>query len=284
MRYLEDYLKYLRIEKNLSSRTIEIYQRDIYEFESYIGDKEPMESIKGGHIRGFLCFIAEKNNQPITRRRKLTSLRNFFKYLKQERKIKFNPALGIVMPKISEREPCCLSEKEIKIILNQIKKKKSRFKKRNYLMIKLLAETGVRLNEMTRLDIQNIDTSNLMIRIIRKGGREQEIPINKELNELLEMHIEGRDVEEALFISNYKKRINNRSVGLIFQECVKDVRVEKKISVHSLRHSFCTRLLDKGVNLKIIQVLAGHQSISTTEKYLHIAKSKLRKEVRMARV
>ncbi len=285
MKYLNDYLDYLKIDKNLSGKTMEVYQRDITEFQRYLGKSHSIGSIARSHIRGFLAFLTEHNNQPITRRRKLTSLRNFFQYLESEGKIKNNPAKHIAMPKVSQREPETLSEKELKKILTQIQKDQSRFRKRNYLMIKVLAETGVRLSELTGLDIKNADTKNLNLRIKRKGGSEQEIPINKALGRLIKNHAKNKKQNEPLFKSSFGRRITNRRVGLMFQKYVKRAGIEKeKISVHSLRHSYCSRMLDKGVNLKIIQVLAGHKSISTTERYLHIAKKRLRKEVRLAEI
>ncbi len=284
MKYLEDYLKYLKIDKNLSSKTMEVYQRDIREFQRYLGKSHSIGSIARSHIRGFLAYLTENRNQPITRRRKLTSLRNFFEYLEGEGEIKNNPAKYVVMPKVSQKEPQSISEKEIKKILSHIQKDQSRFRKRNYLMIKILAETGIRLSELTSMDTKDADTKNLNLRIKRKGGSEQEIPINKQLGRLIKNYAKNKKQSEPLFKSSFRRRITNRRVGLMFQKYVKKAGIEKKVSVHSTRHAFCTRMLDKGVNLKIIQVLAGHKSISTTERYLHIAKSKLRKEVRLAEV
>lgn len=285
MKYLDDYLNYLKIDKNLGAITIEIYSRDIKEFERYLGKSKTIRRIARSHIRGFLVFLAEKKNQPITRRRKLTSIRSLFEYLKNEDKIEDNPALSVSMPKVSINEPSYLSEKEIKKVLRQIQKDKSRFKRRNYLMTKILVETGIRLNELTSLDVGNADIQNLIIRVTRKGGAEQEIPINKELGRLIKNYIKDKKLDEPLFKSNQDRRITNRRVGLIFQEYVENAKIKKeKISAHSIRHSFCSRLLDKGVNIKSIQILAGHKSISTTERYLHIAKSRLRKEVKLAEI
>ncbi len=285
MEYLKEYISYLKIDKNLSKRTVEIYKRDILEFERYLGKRKTIRNIARSHIRGFLAFLAENNNQPITRRRKLTSLRTFFDYLKDEKKIKESPAGNISLPRVSQNEPNYLTEIEIRKILKQIRKDKSQFKKRNLLMVRILVETGLRLNELTGLEVKDADTKNLTLRVIRKGGARQEIPINKDLGRLIEIYIKDKKLDEPLFKSNQDRRITNRRVGLMFQKYVSDAQIQKeKISVHSTRHSFCTRLLDKGVNIKAIQILAGHRSIATTERYLHIAKSRLRKEVRLAEI
>ena len=285
MRCLDDYLNYLTIDKSLRKITIDIYRRDILEFQKYIGSRKSIKKATRAHIREFLCFLAEKKNQPITRRRKITSLKNFFKYLKDESKIENNPVDLISMPKILYKEPVCLSGNETREVLNCIKKDEVRFSERNYLMIRILAETGIRLNELTSLGVSDVSIDNLTVRVIRKGGSQQEIPINIELGMLIEKQIENKKKNEPVFISSHKRRITNRRVGLMFQKYVKKTGIKKdNISAHSLRHGFCSRLLDKGVNIKVIQVLAGHKSITTTEKYLHIAKAKLRKEVRLAMI
>lgn len=281
MKGLNDYLEYLKVEKNLSENTVSVYERDILEFNRYLGKSNSIRTIARKHIRGFLVFLIEKSNQPITRRRKLTSLRNFFEFIKNEEFIENNPTKNIAMPKVTLKEPSHLSEKEIKSILNVIKKEKGKFRNRNFLMIKTVAETGIRINELTSLNVADIDTENLTIRVKRKGGEKQELPINKELGKLIKMFIKNKK-EKAMFISNQKRRMTNRRVNLMLQGYVKNTKIKEKVSCHSLRHSFCTRLLEKKVNLRVIQVLAGHKSISTTERYLHVAKNHLRDSVKLA--
>jgi site-specific recombinase XerD len=169
--------------------------------------------------------------------------------------------------------------------MKTVREDKSKHQKRNELMIRILIETGIRISELVNLDIADTDTESRMITVIRKGGQKQSVPINTELANGIKKLAKGSDMNEPLLMSSFKKRITQRRVGMLVQEYLKLAGITKpNISVHSLRHSFCSRLLEKGVNLKTIQILAGHKNISTTERYLHIAKSRLRKEVRLAQI
>ncbi|MDO9231657.1 MAG: tyrosine-type recombinase/integrase [bacterium] len=283
-KYTKKYLEYLRIEKGLSEKTIEVYQRDIFEFGHFIKNFS-VNKLARGSIRSFLVFLSEKNNQPITRRRKLTSLKNFFGFLENESLMKNSPAKNIAMPKVKEKEPSYLTESELKKLIKVVRDDKSKHKKRNELMIKIFIETGIRISELTNLSIEDIDTEAKTIIVKRKGGQKQSIPINTELAKNIKQLSKGKKISEPLFMSSFKKRITQRRVGMLVQKYLKLAGITKSnISVHSLRHSFCSRLLEKGVNLKTIQILAGHKNISTTERYLHIAKSRLRKEVRLAQI
>ncbi|KKP83934.1 MAG: Tyrosine recombinase XerD subunit [Candidatus Moranbacteria bacterium GW2011_GWF2_35_54] len=272
-KYIKQYLDYLRIEKVLSERTIEIYTRDLSEFVKFI-KKSSFNKLARAHIREFLCFLAEKNNQPITRRRKLTSLKNFFQFLESENLIKNNPVKNIAMPKVKEKEPSYLTEAELKKLIGIIKKDKSKHQKRNELIVTIFIETGIRISELVNLDVCDIDAKSKTIIVKRKGGQKQSIPINAKLARKIKQAYKNKEMDEPLFFSSFKKRITLKLAGI----------TKPNISVHSIRHSFCSRLLEKGVNLKTIQILAGHKNISTTERYLHIDKSRLRKEVRLAEI
>jgi len=283
-KHISQYLEYLRIEKGLSEKSIEVYQRDILEFSHFIKNFS-VSRLARSHIRGFLCFLAEKQNQPITRRRKLTSLKNYFAFLENENLIKNSPVKNVAMPKVKEKEPSYLTEQELKKLIKMVKEDKSRHQKRNKLMIRILIETGIRISELTNLNIADADCESKMITVVRKGGQKQSVPINTELANEIRKLAKGRNASEPLLVSSFRKRITQRRVGMLVQKYLKLAGIIKpNISVHSLRHSFCSRLLEKGVNLKTIQILAGHKNISTTERYLHIAKSRLRKEVRLAEI
>lgn len=285
MRNVSGYLEYLEIEKGLSINTISVYTRDLEEFGSYLGKSNSIGNIARIHIRGFLAFLIKKGNQPITRRRKLTTLRNYFLYLENENLIKYNPTRNLVMPKVKIKEPTYLSGGEIGKLMTAVRKEKSKFRKRDELIVRILAETGIRLSELSCLDVGDVDVKNKTIKVRRKGNVEQSIPVNLKLNSMLRSFVNGKDSSEPLITSNFKRRMTNRRIGLLVQRYLRIAKIEKSgISCHSLRHGFCTRLLEKGVDIRSIQVLAGHRNISTTERYLHIAKSRLRKEVKLAEI
>jgi site-specific recombinase XerD len=282
MQYIQNYISFLKVEKGLSQSTISVYENNLREFRDFLGRSKfsIRAKIKRKEIKAFLSSLAEKN-KPITRRLKQTSLRNYFSYLEGEDLISNNPTKNLPMPRVESLEPKYITEKEIRKLLKIIKRDKSRFGKRNEIIIRILCETGIRLSELTGLDIGHIDANEKTIRVRRKGNSEQTLPLNNGLNNHLKKFTRGKEADEPLLISSYGKRITNRRVAMMFQKYLAETGLAKPgISIHSLRHSFCVRLLEKGVNLKVIQILAGHKNLSMTERYLHIAKSQLRKEVR----
>lgn len=281
MEHVSDYIKHLRFEKCLSEKTISVYKNNLEEFGEFIGKrKSSIRAIKREEVKTFLFSLAEKN-KPITRRLKQTTLRNYFSYLEGEGLIDINPTKNMPMPKVEILEPKYLVEGDIRRILRMVGRDKSRFSERNEIIVRMLADTGIRLSEITGLDVNDVDLKNRTIKVKRKGNSEQTLPINTGLNKRLKKFTKSSESETPLLISSYGKRITNRRVAMMFQRYLRQAKLAQPgISIHSLRHSFCVRLLEKGVNLKVIQVLAGHKSLSMTERYLHIAKSQLRKEVR----
>jgi site-specific recombinase XerD len=251
--------------------------RDLSEFWDYA--KVAENKVTRNHVRGFLFSLDEKLNQPITRRRKLTSLRMYFQYLENEKFIKENPTKGVANPKVEIKEPSYLTEKEIKLLMAVIDKG------RDEVIMKTLVETGIRLSELAQLDINDIDTKNKTIKVKRKGNKNQTLPINQNLTALLKAFVKNRLSNEPLILSSFKKRMSKRRLQIMVKSYFKKAKILKdNISIHSLRHSFCVRLLEKDVDLRTIQILAGHSSITSTERYLHVSSERLRKEVVFAEV
>jgi len=279
MQYISKYIEFLEA-RNLSPNTISVYLRNLVEFEQYLAGKNmSVKRATRDCIRSFFLLLHEKN-QPITRRLKQTTLRNFYLYLENEKIIASSPTKNIPLPKVASKEPSYLSEQELDKLLKAVQKDKSVYRKRNEIIVRTLAETGIRLSELTNLNAGSINTKEKTIRVLRKGSIEQTLPINAKLNILFKNFIKDKKTGEPLLISNHKNRITNRRVGLMIKKYLKLAKIEKpNISCHSIRHSFCVRLLEQGVDIKTIQILAGHKSIETTSGYLHIAKTRLRKEV-----
>lgn len=279
MQYISKYIEFLEA-RNLSQNTISVYSRNLLEFQQYLaGQNMSVKKATRDCIRSFFLLLHEKN-QPITRRLKQTTLRNFYLYLENEKIIASSPTKNIPLPKVISKEPSHLSELEIGKLLRAVQKDKSIYRKRNEIIVRTLAETGIRLSELTNLNIESIDAKEKTIRVLRKGNIEQTLPTNMKLNILLRNFIKDKKADEPLLVSNHKKRITNRRVGLMIKKYLKLANIEKpNISCHSIRHSFCVRLLEQGVDIKTIQVLAGHRNLETTALYLHIAKTRLRKEV-----
>jgi len=279
MEYISQFIDYLK-ERNLSENTIKVYNDNLIEFWKFLGkSKFSIRAVKREEIRAFLFSLSERN-QPITKRAKLTTIRSFFKYLEDEDVIKKNPTRNLPLPRIKIKEPEFLQEFEIKKLLKAVKKDK-----RAEVAIRILVETGVRLSELTNISVGDIDVKSKTLKITRKGNREQILPINDGLNKLLKRFIKNQESQSPLIANRMGGRMTQRRVAFMVQEYFKKAKVARAgISVHSCRHSFCVRMLQKKVNLKTIQMLCGHRNISTTERYLHISNPELRVGMKMAEV
>jgi site-specific recombinase XerD len=280
MEYISQFVSYLK-ERNLSPNTIKVYNDNLIEFWKFLGkSKFSIRKVKREQVRGFLFSLSEKNNQPITRRAKLTTIRSFFRYLEDEDMIKNNPTKNLPLPKVVIKEPMFLSEFEIRKLLQVVKKDK-----RAEVAIRILIETGFRLSELTNISVCDIDMQGKTIKIRRKGNMEQIVPINSGLNKIIKSFVKNKEVSAPLIANRNGGRMTQRRVAIMVQDYLKKAKVDRAgISVHSFRHSFCVRMLENKVNLKTIQLLCGHRSISTTERYLHISNPELRKGVAMAEI
>src|SRR4030042_6331992 len=243
MQYLQDYIRFLRVEKCLSEKTISVYSNNLEEFSEFIGRRKfSIRAIKRKEIKTFLFSLAEKN-KPITRRLKQSTLRNYFSFVEGEDLIDNNPKKNLPMPKVEILEPKYLVEGDIRRLLCKISRDKSRFSERNEIIVQMLAETGIRLSELTGLSIGDINTKEKSIRVTRKGNTEQTLPINSGLNNHLKKFTKGRESVKPLLVSSYGKRITNRRVAMMLQKYLAEAELNKPgISIHSLRHSFCVRL------------------------------------------
>lgn len=278
--YISQFISYLQ-ERNLSPNTIKVYNDNLIEFWKFIGkSKCSVRNVKREEIKTFLFSLSEKNNQPITRRAKLTTIRSFFRYLEDENVIKNNPTKNLPLPRVVIKEPTFLQESEIRKLLQVVKKDK-----RAEVAIRILVETGFRLSELTNISVGDIDIEAKTIKIRRKGNMEQIVPINSGLSKLLKSFVKNKNVDVPIIANRVGGRMTQRRVAIMVQDYLKKAKVDRTgISVHSFRHSFCVRMLENKVNLKTIQLLCGHRSISTTERYLHIANPELRQGMKMAEI
>lgn len=281
---IKQFLHYLEVERGFSPRTIQAYEYDLIKFADFLlkKNKSTVTDITKNHIREFLSELA-KNNAGITRARKLSAIKSFFKHLTREGVIEVSPAIDIETPKIPEREPCYLTEQEYELFLQTIKEKSTvYYNARDLAIVTMFLGTGMRLSELVGLNLSSINFESKTVKVLGKGNKERIIPLNGQVVAALEKYLKGRpEIEsEAFFVSRLGNRLSSGGVYHLIKHFLKEAKIKKeKVGVHSLRHSFGASLLNKNVNLVVIQELLGHKRLETTRRYLHINNLDLRNAV-----
>ena len=281
---LQMFLRFIKIRFNLTSETdyAKITTKDI--------SLETIEKIKLDDIHAFLSYMAiDLRSKSATRARKASSIRIFFNYLSQKAKlIQINPAQNLETPKLDRRLPKYLNLEESKKLLNVTANKDNRNSERDYAIITLFLNCGMRLSELVGINIQDIDFSESKMNVIGKGNKERTIYLNKACIKALKDYLNVRPKEgvkvdklnshKALFLSERKERISKRTVQYIVDKELKAAGLDtSKYSTHKLRHTAATLMYQYGnVDIRALQELLGHQSISTTEIYTHVNNEQVR--------
>lgn len=290
---IAEFLHQLGTVRAFSPKTIEAYAYDLSQFGAFLGDKIgndwKVEDIYQDSIKMYIEHLADKGNAPITRGRKLASLKSLFGYLLSQGKIKSDPTSQIRMPKRCDKEPSYLSEEEYKRLLKAVKDNASRYyKERDAAIVTMFIGTGIRLNELVELNVSNIDFDNCTIRLTRKGNHEKAIPINAIVMTAIRKYLKTREgvaSSAPLFLSKRNRRIDTASVQHLVKKYLRQAQIKKdRLSPHTLRHSFAVALLKQGENIFTIQQLLSHQNIRTTEKYLHLNNEDLKTAVNKIRL
>jgi site-specific recombinase XerD len=282
---ISQFLHYLEVERSFSPRTIAAYQHDLNKFVEFLGisDDKSITTITKDNVRQFLAQRA-KTNGAVTRARKLSSIKSFFKYLGREGIIEANPVSDIEAPKLPEKEPSYLTESEYQNLISAVKFKATPYYlSRDLAIIILLLGTGIRLSELVglTLDRVNLDNTDRSVKVRGKGDKERTIPLTNEVASALKQHLKHRpEVESShLFISRLGDELRSRSVYGLVKKYLEVANINKKVAVHSLRHTFGASMLKTGASIFTIQKLLGHKKLETTGRYLHISDVDLRNAV-----
>lgn len=282
-RYIENFEKYLINERKYPDNTVISYLNDLSNYNDYIEEnKINYKTINKDQIRGYLKYLDSLNRSKSSISRNLSALRNFYSYLININVIDNNPFKSIRNPKKDKKLPNFLQHDELKTIFDSIDMSTS-LGLRNRLIIELLYATGIRVSELTSLKLSNIDQHNNEIRILGKGNKERIVFFGEYAKKFLKLYInEARDElldgnkSEYLLINNNGTQLTSRGAELVVNEVVKKAALKHNISPHVLRHTFATDLLNNGADLKSVQELLGHESLSTTQIYTHITNERLR--------
>lgn len=271
MDYLPKFLKYLEVEKNASPHTISSYRIDLGQFL----DSVDIMEVTPTRIRSWLARFQGKAKA--TRRRKLSSLKTFFKYLVREGYNKTNPVLGISGPKRDKKLPMFLDKGQI-VRLLEAPPDNNLLGLRDRAILETLYSGGIRVSELVGLDIDDVDFIGEALKVKGKGKKERLVPIGGPAVSALKKYIDSRGTKDikAVFTNKFGKRLSTRTIQRVVAKYIRKAYLQGHISPHSLRHTFATHMLDAGSDLRSVQELLGHESISTTQIYTHITPERLK--------
>lgn len=277
-----DFLEVLEFEKKYSNYTVLNYQNDLEDFCQFIEDKKiSYQKIDYSIIREYLTFLYDKKYSNKTIARHISTLRSFFKYLKKKGLIEMNPMTLVSNPKLEKKLPKVISYSDLEAILNALDDG-TILGDRNTLILELLYATGIRVSELVNIKISDIDFQKREIRILGKGNKERMVLYGSRCEELLERYRKKSFIElnkkgiHYLLLGVRGNKINERQVRTIVDEAVIKAGMKLHISPHVLRHTFATHMLNEGADLRSVQALLGHESLSTTTIYTHVSNERLR--------
>tara|TARA_R110002072_G_scaffold185803_1_gene342713 strand:- start:624 stop:1529 length:906 start_codon:yes stop_codon:yes gene_type:complete len=285
---IRDYQLYLKIERGLSQNTIESYSRDLDKLILFLQEndiKETPISIDKTIVQQFIYELAKKVN-PRSQARIISGLRSFFDYLVFEDYRETNPTDLLETPKIGRKLPDTLSEEEINELISAVDLSHSQGE-RNRTILETMYSCGLRVSELVTLKISDLFFEEGFIKVTGKGDKERFVPIHYNAQKYISMYINEirthlkpiKGFEDTLFLNRRGKGLTRQMIFTILKEVSVKINLNKKISPHTLRHSFATHLLKNGADLRAIQQMLGHESITTTEVYVHLDTSYLKEVV-----
>jgi integrase/recombinase XerC len=290
---IQQFQHYLALEKNASPHTCRCYRKDLEGFEDFLkssgmylnsAGRVEIEKVDRMAIRKYMSFLHRKNKKSSIAR-KISTLRSFFKYLIREQVISSNPAKSVSSPKVEKTLPTTLTVDEAFRLMESPEgnaEKSSEASRQNSVrdraILELLYSSGLRVSELVGLNLNQLDSDLGIVRVMGKGRKERIVPVGVKAIDALRVYLEaraGRTGEDPLFINLAGGRLTARTVGRLIKKYTRHSGIFRKVSPHSLRHTFATHLLDAGADIREIQEMLGHSSLSTTQRYTHVSMGKL---------
>jgi integrase/recombinase XerC len=270
------FLRYLDRERNASPHTQRAYRQDLVQFTSHarteLGHAVRATEVDHLLVRSFLAGLHRQGLSKVSAARKLASLRAFFRYLCREGIVERNPARALLSPRVARRIPTHLSEADVAQIVDFPTERESDWRTRA--ILELLYGAGLRCGELVALDLDDLDTTARLVRVRGKGDKERIVPYGLRAQEAISAYLRWRATlrpqVEALLVNTRGGRLSDRSVRTLLRRRICSVAVVLKVTPHTLRHAFATHLLERGADLRAIQELLGHASLSTTQRYTHV--------------
>ena len=289
---IQEFKKYLLVEKNSSQHTLDGYLNDIAQFQDFLihsghaieSATIQLDKIDRLAVRSFMGYLYEKNFSATTMRRKLSTLSSFFRFLCREGYLKTNVAKTVPAPRIQNKLPAYFSVDEMFRLL-QLPEGEGFLPVRDRALLELFYSCGLRISELVGLTLEDINLDSRMVKVLGKGGKERILPMGRHCVEALNLYLNTRmdkirdycSGTEKLFLNHRGTGISTRGVRKVVEKYIKRGNFPGGVSPHSIRHSFATHLLEGGADLRSIQELLGHSSLSTTQKYTHLTLDRLSK-------
>ena len=287
---VNEFKNYLKLERSLSNNSIDAYLLDIRKLTSFISENYStslsIENINVSIIESFIKYLFKSESSTYSQARIVSGLKSFFNYLLLEEKIDINPMELIDAPKLVRKLPETLSIQEIEIIIDAIDLD-SKEGMRNKAILETLYSCGLRVSELVNLKVQNLFLDIGFIKVLGKGMKERLVPIGTKAAECISLYMNeyrksiniSEGFEGYLFINRRGKNLTRNMIFIIIKDLAKKAGLNKNISPHTFRHSFATHLIEGGADLRAVQEMLGHESITTTEIYTHLNKNYLKEVV-----
>jgi len=279
------YVSYLEVERNVSPYTVRNYTTDLLDFFQFLKDKkiDSLKEVDRHTLRDYLSQLMERGFVKASIARKLSAIRSFYRYLLREEIISTSPVATTSSPKLDKRLPSFLTIEEMNRLL-EAPDLSTPQGLRDRALLELLYASGLRVSELVSLNLEQVNLETRDIRVWGKGSKERMVligePAARALTDYLNQgrpELLGNKVSSALLLNRYGKRLIERRVQRILEKYANIINIGKRVYPHMLRHTFATHLLDGGADLRVVQELLGHASLSSTQIYTHVSKSQAKK-------
>jgi integrase/recombinase XerC len=278
----EEFIRYLAVERNASPRTVKAYRQALNAFRAQ--NKTPWKKCTGNDFRQYLFAVMKRGQARSYVRLQFSALRAFYQFLAARKGLRTHPVREVHLPKLEKKLPLVLTRAQVEELLAApLKTDKKRaapgwMPLRDTAIMELFYSSGLRLSELAALDVADVDPYTESARVLGKGRKERQCPVGLPALEAIQRYRAAAGVHAGpLFVNKARKRMSARSIWLVLKRYVRHTSIPVSISPHKLRHSFATHLLDRGADLRSVQALLGHASLSTTQIYTHVTVERLKK-------
>ncbi len=274
---LRSFLNYLLVDKGLSKNTVKAYEADISSFFQWLDNEDlKYKNLQEDHINQYISFLFQRKMRSSSVNRKISSIKSFYIFLVKRNFVKNSPLNDLVTPKQEKYLPESMSEAEVDKLLNS-PDVTNKIENRDKAMIEMLYATGMRISELVNLKITDVDMKRCVVKVFGKGSKERLVPFGEKALDSLKSYLNDREQSSSkeIFLSNRGKKMSRIAFWQRVKVYLIRENLKNSISPHTLRHAFATHLLNRGADLRSVQLLLGHSDLSTTQIYTHIAKQRL---------